>query len=334
MSALPQFLLNMLSNPPQAGNGVHGWLYDTARQLHAHYEPDAIVAMLSERVAQCGRPVPAREITSAVRNAALTAWQPRNRDADFRKVDRSCYLSNSENHIVTPPPAYESELLRRFAANIEDVVDQVYLAKRSKFTCANRSPAGFLQKLYRPGEQILIFAMFESQGQTIWMHPGLAGDLTTLDHYRQGCENVWFLIQPVDGQYHWNPREGKDSRRSEESVTAWRYAVAESDQALPDLWLKAVVQLPLPIVAIYSSGKKSIHVLIQIDAGSKDQWDRAVKELGSGLIRLGADKGALSAVRLSRLPNCLRGETEQLQALYYLDDDPDSTPICHKEVLR
>lgn len=331
---MPQFLVDQLAHPPQAGTGVHGWLYRCARQLHSHFDPDSIVALLTDRVAQCGRHVPAREISSAVNNAALTAWQPRNQAADFRKADRSCYLSLEQHPTSAPPPEYDPDLLERFATQVADIVDESYLAKRSKFTCWNRMPAGVLHKLYRPGEKVLVFGMFESQGQTIWTHPGLIGDLATLNSYREGYENVWFLIQPVDGEYHWNPREGKSSRRSEESVTAWRYVVAESDLAPPLLWLKALVQLPLPIAAIYSSGKKSIHVLIRVDADSKAQWDRAVKELSPGLVRLGADRGALSAVRLSRLPNCRRGETEQFQALYYLDDDPDSAPILNKEPRR
>jgi len=45
---------------------------------------------------------------------------------------------------------------------------------------------------------------------------------------------------------------------------------------------------------------------------------------------LGADPAALSAVRLTRLPNCMRGENGTLQQLFYLDDAPDDTPICRK----
>ena len=37
----------------------------------------------------------------------------------------------------------------------------------------------------------------------------------------------------------------------------------------PELWLKILVQLPIPIVAIYSSGKKSVHALIKVDARDK-----------------------------------------------------------------
>jgi len=43
------------------------------------------------------------------------------------------------------------------------------------------------------------------------------------------------------------------------------------------------------------------------------------------LCTLGADPKALTAVRLSRLPQCMRGETGKLQELLYLD--PDATEL-------
>jgi hypothetical protein len=139
---------------------------------------------------------------------------------------------------------------------------------------------------------------------------------------------VWFLSNPVDGEFHWNPRKQKNSRRSEESVTSWRYAVLESDKAPSHLWLKALVQLPIPIAAIYTSGKRSVHSLVRVDATSKVDWDSMVcGELAPLLVPLGACSGSLSAVRLTRLPNCIRGQTGRLQQLLYLDPDPDGEPI-------
>src|SRR5262249_4666909 len=102
----------------------------------------------------------------------------------------------------------------------------------------------------------------------------------------------------------------------------------ESDKAPADLWLKALVQLPLRISAIYTSGKASVHALVRIDAESKADWDEIVRrKLLPILVTVGADPGAMTAVRLSRLPNCMRGETKQLQRLLYLNDRPDHTPI-------
>src|SRR5258706_13722566 len=73
---LPPFLQEMLAALPPAGEGVHYWLYRTARQLHAHLPAAEIVALLEARVADCGRPVPREEILQAVQNSLPYAWQP------------------------------------------------------------------------------------------------------------------------------------------------------------------------------------------------------------------------------------------------------------------
>jgi hypothetical protein len=135
------------------------------------------------------------------------------------------------------------------------------------------------------------------------------------------------LIQPVDGQFHYNPREYSSSCRSEESGTSWRYLGIESDQAPRDLWLKMLVSLPLPISMIAESGKRSIQALVRVDAQTKEDWDEQVNRLKTSLKILGADTGAMQAVQLLRLPNCQREETGRPQRLLYLDDDPSDTPI-------
>jgi hypothetical protein len=232
-----------------------------------------------------------------------------------------------------PKPSYRSDKLQQIAAKLPEMVDAAYLEGRSVLSCWNRSPAGVLAKLYQPGEKILIFTNWESQGQELWTRPGLTGNFAALDQYKRGFKDVWFLSNPVDGEYHWNPRQEKDSRRSEESVTSFRYAVVESDKADPGQWLRALVQLPLFISAIYESGKRSIHALLRTDAGSKAEWDESVRgELLPILTILGADPGSLTAVRLTRLPNCKREETGKLQRLLYLDPEPDGEPIRQKPV--
>jgi hypothetical protein len=134
----------------------------------------------------------------------------------------------------------------------------------------------------------------------------------------------------VDGQYHFNPRQNSMSRRSEESITAWRYAVLECDHKpketwLP-VWLRILVQLPLPIVSITYSGDKSLHALLRVDAASKAAWDQLVRgRLLPRLVPLGADPQALRAVQLTRLLGCYRGDS--LQELLYLNLRAVSGPI-------
>jgi len=87
-------------------------------------------------------------------------------------------------------------------------------------------------------------------------------------------------------------------------VTAWRYLLLESDKAEARPWLAALVQMPLRIAAIYTSGRRSIHALVRVDATSKADWDAKARQLKAGLEILGADPSAMTAVRLTRLPGC------------------------------
>jgi hypothetical protein len=246
----------------------------------------------------------------------------------------------TSTYTPTQNPVYDPHKLAELAAKLPETVDVAYLESRSKFSCWNRSPAGFLHKLYRPGERIIIFTHSQSQGAAVWEHPGIAGGLSSLNEFTQNSElGVWFLCQPVTGEFaqldrlksETNPK-GR-SRRCEECVTAWRYAVIESDEAPTDQWLKALVQWPIPIAAIYTSGGRSIHALVRVDASSKQDWDRIIRDnLKPAIVPYGADPGAMTGIRLTRLPGCMREEKGQLQQLLYLDDDPDGTPICRKPV--
>jgi hypothetical protein len=115
-----------------------------------------------------------------------------------------------------------------------------------------------------------------------------------------GNDGVWFLPQPVSGGYFPNPRsDGNLSRRSEEAVTAFRYAVLESDEADADDWLRCLVQMPLRIACICESGGRSIHALVRLDAASKADWDRLMGPIKPVLVTLGADPG-----RFDRRASC------------------------------
>lgn len=227
-------------------------------------------------------------------------------------------------------PEFDPAKLRSMAGSWREVVDLCWLANRSTMDPAQVTAPRFLQSLYAPTEKVLCFTTWKSQGQAVWP----ADKVPT-----EGPEGVWFLAQPIDGKYHPNPRnldkagQPKLSRRSEESVTAFRYLVLESDTADMRDWLGLLVQIPLRIEAIYTSGGRSIHVLVRIDCATRRQWDEERKALEPtlNLLHLGGnDPGALSCVRLTRLPGAMRlGKRDkedryvrftppQLQKLLYL----------------
>lgn len=222
-------------------------------------------------------------------------------------------------------PPFDIERLKDFAKKCPVVATQPWLKERSPVRFSG--PPGenqaieFLEALYEEGERVLVFENFYSQGDFLFEKgkgtyrlgekPRISAVPSPLPE--GGREGIWFLVQPVCGTWKPNGRNLKTSgqpklgRRHGDCVTAWKYAVLESDDAPEALWLEALVQLPLPIVAIYTSGGRSVHALVRVDCQSKAAFDLLRDEMIQVLSPLGADAAAITAVRLSRLPGMLRG---------------------------
>lgn len=152
-----------------------------------------------------------------------------------------------------------------------------------------------------------------------------------------GKDGVWFLNNPVDGKWHGNPRAGgKPSRRSTEAVTSWKHLLLESDEAPEDLWMRLLAICGLPIVAIYSSGGRSWHALVKESHGDDAAgFKEKLKAYKQRVPLVGADANAITPVRLTRGPGCLRGG--KLQRLIFLNpaaDTKTATPIRNLAKLR
>lgn len=221
---------------------------------------------------------------------------------------------------------FDPEKLKLLAGKWRDVVTGEWLANRSAHDPATIYAKRFLELLYQPGEKVLVFDVFASQGQAFWPSDELPV---------AGKDGVWFLAQPVNGQSVPNPRTGKMSRRSQESVTAFRYLVLESDKAEMRDWLGLLVQLPLQIDAIYTSGGKSVHALVRVDCRTHEEWENYVRGLMPTLNLLGmagVDPATLTSVRLTRLPGCMRNG--KLQKLLYLRPASPVQKLCDAPELR
>jgi Zinc-binding domain of primase-helicase len=205
-------------------------------------------------------------------------------------------------------------------------VSPEWFMERSPVDVRRMTPGEFIEHIYQPGERVLVFTDFRSQGDYLWEvgrggyrladSPGVAAVKSNLP-VDGGKEGVWFLNNPVDGQWHGNPRAGgKPSRRSMESVKVWKYLLLESDEAPADLWLRLLACCGLPIVAIYSSGGRSWHALVREDHGDDMAgFKEKLKHYKRRMPWIGADANAITPVRLTRLPMCTR--SGNLQKLIY-----------------
>lgn len=225
--------------------------------------------------------------------------------------------------------------LERYAKK-DLVVDVKWFEERSPLKPSEVDAARFLNSVFRPGEKTIVFTRYSTQGQfghvagqshswRLAARPGVNPVPSALPS--GGPDGVWFLANPVDGQWHPNPRDnGKMSRRSQESISAYRNIVFETDEpGIDELWLNFLAQLPLPILAIYSSGGKSWHALCRLDFPTKQHLDAFKQRHGGMFSKLGADPRAWSPTQLTRLPGCMRNG--RLQRLIYLNPSPDPLGI-------
>lgn len=113
---------------------------------------------------------------------------------------------------------------------------------------------------------------------------------------------VWICFNPMDG-------EG----RSNKNVTAYRYALVESDTQDIETQYAILQDLKLPIKVLVHSGGKSLHAIVNVGAVDYKQYQERVDYLYTvcrkhGLVVDTQDK---NPSRLSRFPGFKRGEKLQ-----------------------
>ena len=161
---------------------------------------------------------------------------------------------------------------------------------------------------------------------------------------------AWIRFNPVDGQGVKN-----------ENVTAFRYALVESD-TLPISEQDAMYRkLELPIAALVHSGGKSLHAIVHVDAKDLDEYRQRVDFLYDFLEKQGMeiDKQNRNPSRLSRMPGVTRngnkqylaavnigrkswtdwmdfveGETDELPEILSLDEFLKNPPTVPEELIK
>jgi hypothetical protein len=361
------------AEPSVSGQSGHGKLLAAAGALVNGFdlsESDALSLLLSEFNPRCMPPWSEKDVRRKVSEAArLGSSKPRGyligtqgkgsqgggqRRTEPRQAPTPA-AARVKKRSEFDPSALQAMMCRGFKP------DYQWLAEISPVDVRKCTPAQYLDAIMEPGEKNLVFYQYYSQGQYGFQagEPGVMYRLGDRKSVRpvpvegiepSGREGAWYLANPVDGK--WRPTGRTDeagnpvlSRRLGENVTVYRYLLLESDEADEGFWLNLICQLPLPITALYTSGGRSVHALIRIDAESKSEFDAIRERLTPLLSKLGADPGAISGVRLTRLPGVLREGKRtddgyvkfpkpRLQRLLYLNPDPRTDPLKTMTRLR
>lgn len=139
-------------------------------------------------------------------------------------------------------------------------------------------------------------------GQLIQQLSGCNGDLgAVLGDYKPEV-GAWIRFNPLDGKGVKN-----------DNVTDYRYALVESDTMPIDKQNAIIRELELPVACLVHSGKKSIHAIVRIEAGSYDEYRKRVDYLYTVLKKNGMelDTQNKNPSRLSRMPGVERNGHKQ-----------------------
>lgn len=118
---------------------------------------------------------------------------------------------------------------------------------------------------------------------------------------------AWIRFNPLDGQ-----------GVADKNVTAYRYALVESDDMDIETQYTIMRRLELPIAALVHSGRKSLHAIVRIDAEDFREYRRRVDRLYEICNKNGmkTDMKNRNPSRLSRMPGVTRnGVVQRLVAL-------------------
>ncbi|MCD8205761.1 MAG: PriCT-2 domain-containing protein, partial [Clostridia bacterium] len=131
------------------------------------------------------------------------------------------------------------------------------------------------------------------------------GDLKkAVGPWHEEC-GAWIRINPLGG------KGVKDS-----DVTALRYALIESDSEPIAVQREVYTRLRLPIACLVSSGGKSLHAVVKVDAKNLSEYRQRVDYLYGVLEREGLkpDHADRNPARLSRMPGVTRnGALQKLE---------------------
>lgn len=139
-------------------------------------------------------------------------------------------------------------------------------------------------------------------GELIQQLNNCEGDIgSVLGDYKPEV-GAWIRFNPLDGQGVKN-----------ENVTDFRFALVESDDMPIDQQNAIIRELELPVACLVHSGRKSLHAIVRIDAGTYEEYRKRVDYLYDVCRKNGlkVDSQNRNPSRLSRMPGVMRGDKKQ-----------------------
>jgi len=286
---LPPFLQTLLASPPPAGTGVHQWLFQVARQLHAHLPAGEIVALIESRVAGCGRAVPRAEIVAAVQAALPCAWQPSRGALPVKVASKWPTVNEERRGAIIRAGGGLADLWELSPVRIED---------------NEQHTESIIDKLF-PGNPLLCCgkssAIFYTKPREDWR-----GKL---------AQRQLIVPSPMSAPRGLT-KKGTESPHSLNNTAPRRFLICEFDTGTPDEHAALLVHLAgfAPLVCAVHSGNKSLHGWFLV-AGQPD--DKVLKFFKYA-VSLGADPALWCRSQFCRMPDGQRNNGKR-QTVFFLN---------------
>jgi hypothetical protein len=290
-------------------------------------EPEAL-ALLREYNAGCQPPWSEPELVHKVASAT-SAQHKEPRGYLLGEQSGQCRMEKTAlPRVAVNPVAVTEKYLDGFRCTELDLADASPVRSDGEW---KYDGAVIIGALYQPGEQINFVTDFEPtperNGKSKARPKGcgltIERDQIVARFKENGTDSSeaggWLRMNPLDGQ-----------GIADANVTAFRFALLESDTLPLDLQLSLFARLPLPVAAILSSGGCSYHAWVRVDAGGLDDYRQTVARLLGFVARFGVDGKNKNPSRLSRLPGAKRvigAVGDGIQRLLYLNPQPEQRRI-------
>ena len=179
----------------------------------------------------------------------------------------------------------------------------------------------YLETLFEAGENVgYVTASWEKTDEkgTRWLPQKGNWDRTAgqlieqLNHCGGDIGAVLGDYNPAAGAWiRFNPLDGNGCKN--ENVTEYRYALVESDSTDLEKQNAIIREMELPVACLVFSGKKSLHAIVRVDAGSYEEYRKRVNYLYEICKKNGLeiDQQNRNPSRLSRMPGVMRNGHKQ-----------------------
>ena len=325
-------IATLLTSCPEAGQGVHNWIWRATVAMHELLSSDQVIALLTVATNDCGRDC-ARDIKDAVAKvmggSGVGRSSARRQNVLFGKHKPESILRKIE----------VNDRLRTKIVKQGQTLSDLSTASPTRLPADQREIAPFVLDRLFLGDPLLCVAKS-------------IDDHATLRKHELAKPYIYSHIVPNPMSKPWGiNQKGEESQRCLDNTGARDYLVIEFDlpvdakEAKPTdkefvQWAKQCgktvqdvsaallthLAKAAPLVAVVDSAHKSLHGWFNV----QDWHEKNVLRFMGLAVRLGADPSTYTKCQLVRMPGGVRcneeGEPVWLQEVIYFDESKGAKP--------